>query len=142
MLLSRMNLCLFPRQFRCRRARSGDAQRFSQLVQIRSDYGYSVASTRGGDIELLLFHHVAGKNDGVNGLSLAAMCGNGIAMIELSVIRRQSSAVVKLNAASIDTAHFSQFSVRRAEIGLPAISSQQQPVSRGYFNLAALLHGE
>src|ERR1700678_1414833 len=105
------------------------------MVHVRSDDGNPLAATGGGDVELLLFHHVAGKNHGVNGLSLATMCGNGITMAEVSIIRRQRPPIFKLDAASIDTAHLSQFSIRRAEIGLPAISCQQQPVSRGYFNL-------
>ena len=142
MLLCRMNLGLFPCQFSCRRTRSGDAQRFAQLVNIGSDDCNSIAATGSSDVELFLLHHVAGENDCVNSLALATMCGNGIAMIEFSIVRRQRPAIVKLYAASIDTPHFCEFSVRGAEIGLPPIPSQQQPVSRGYFNLAALLHGE
>ena len=133
---------LLSGQFSCRRTRRGNAERFAQLVHIGSDDCNSVAATGGGDVELFLLHHVAGENHCVNSLALATMCGNGIAMVEFPIVRRQRPAIFKLNAASIDTAHFSQFSVRGAEIGLPAISSQQQPVSRRYFNLAALMHGE
>src|ERR1035438_8754307 len=81
--LARDEAALFSRQFSCRWPRRGDAEHLAQLFTVTGHHDIFLASTRSTDVEQLLLHRISGKNNCVHCLSLAAMRGDSIAVIEL-----------------------------------------------------------
>jgi hypothetical protein len=57
------------------------------------------------------------------------MRGNRIAVSELVKIGGQRPAILKVNAAAIDIAHFHKFAIGGSEGRIAAIASQQQLVA-------------
>ena len=86
---------LFPRQFGCRWPRCGDTEQVAQLLTVTGDHDNFLAATRCPDVEQLLLHSIGGENHRIHGLSLAAMRGDSIAVIELVVIGRQRQMCIR-----------------------------------------------
>jgi len=101
-----MKLRLFSCQLSCRWPRRGDAEHIAQLFAVTSNHDNFLAATRGSDVEQLLLHGIGGQNYRIHRLSLAAMRGNRIAVIELVIIGRQRPAILKVNAITINIMHF------------------------------------
>ena len=135
-----MTRCLFSRQFSCRWPRRGDAEQVAQLLTVTGYHNDFLAATRGTDVEQLLLHRIGGENYRVHRLSLAAMRGDSIAVIELVIIGRQRPAIFKVNAATIDIAHFHQFAIGGLEVRSAAIARQQQLVAGSHLDLLAFMH--
>ena len=100
-----MKLRLFSRQFSYRWPRRGDAEQVAQLFAVTGDHDYFLTATRSPDVEQLLLHRISGKDYRIHCLTLAAMRGDRITVIELMIIGRQRPAIFKVNAAAIGIAH-------------------------------------
>ena len=131
---------LFSRQLSCRWPRRGDAEQVAQLLTVTGDHDNFLSATRGPNVEQLLLHRIGGEDYRVHRLSLAAMRGDGIAVIELVVIGGQRPAIFKVNAAAIDIMHFYQFAVGGSEARTAAIARQQQLVAWSHLDLLAFMH--
>ena len=79
---------------------------------------------------------------GQHRLALAAMGSNGIAVIELAIVLRQCTAILKLNATIFYIAHLHQFAIGGPEIRIPAIACQQQAIPRCNFYTLLFMYRE
>ncbi len=70
------------------------------------------------------------------------MGGNGVAVIELVIIRRQCATILKLNASPLDTTHRYQLAIRGAKTGISAIGRKHEPVARSHVNGLPLMDGK
>ena len=131
---------LFSCQFSCRWPRCGDAEQIPQLLTVTGHHDNFLAATRGPNIEQLLLHRIGGEDYRVHCLSLTAMRGNRITVIELMVIHGQCPAILKVNAATIDIAHFHQFAIGGSETRTAAIACQQQFIAGSHLDLLAFMH--
>ena len=82
-------MCLLSRQFHRRGSRGGNAERFAKLLTVARDDCDFAAATGSADIEQFLFQCIGLQDCSVNRFPLAAMGCNGVAVIELVIIRRQ-----------------------------------------------------
>lgn len=62
-------------------------------------------------------------------LPMAAMGSDGVAVVEVPIVRRQRAAILKAECVRIYSAHLHQFAIRGAEISIPRlpVSSSRSP---------------
>ncbi len=70
------------------------------------------------------------------------MGGNGVAVIELVIIRRQCATILKLNASPFDTTHRYQLTIRGAKTGISPIGRKHKPVAPSDVDGLPLMDGK
>ena len=79
----------------------GNSQRLAQAIHIRCQNGDVVAISRCRNVEQLLLHHIRRDDDAIDSLALAAMGRDCVPMRELSIVGRDTPAIVEMNALTV-----------------------------------------
>lgn len=96
-----------------------------------------------GNVEELLLHMICGNDDSNHGLSLTPMGGNGIPVVELAIVCRNSAAIIEMDQPiRVHSLHLNQCSVCCSESCLAPVTGQQQPVGRRNLDFLKLMDAE